>query len=170
MLGIVPKSAKHWARTAHLHDVKSAKKRQEQARIELARPEGKGKGKRERMEADMDDDSDVFLEKRSSRMALMHRNDAVENLSNSQCLLLELGSDVELHDEPSTDVSLVLPVGEDSDLWVDTDSASADDGSAETFDLSFAGSTSHSADDLVIRFLKIGANIFFVLLASICHP
>lgn len=161
-LGVVPKSAKKWARTAHLHDVKSVKKRQEeQARIEFARLAGKSN--REIMEsemADAEDEDDVFLEKRHPSIALMamRSDDALEVLSSQRHLLLELSLDSGYHDKTgtvgSTGDSIVFPVGEESDLWVDTDSASVDDDNVETFDPFNLEKcpvlrTSRSADDLV---------------------
>jgi hypothetical protein len=150
-VGVVPKSAKNWARTAHLHDVKSVKKRQELA----------GKSNRERMEMAVEDEDDVFLEKGHPSVALMamRSDDALEVLSSQRHLLLEISLDPGFHNKTgsakSTDDSMVFPVGEESDLWVDTDSASVDDGNAaETFDPFELEKfpilrTSRSADNLV---------------------
>jgi len=150
---VVPKSAKNWARTAHLHDVKSVKKRQEeQARIELARIT--------RESTEVEDEDDVFLEKRHPSIGLMamRSDDAQEVLSSQRHLLLKLSLDNGFHNNTgsveSTDDSMVFPVGEETDPWVDTDSASVDDGEAEIFDPFELETcpilrTSRSADDLV---------------------
>jgi hypothetical protein len=98
-----------------------------------------GNSKRESMETDDDDDDDVFLESLKKRPTrTMRLDDALEPeaLSSQRRLLLERAPAFERHPmigpEPSTDVALVLHAVDESDLWVDTDSASADDGNSET--------------------------------------
>jgi hypothetical protein len=101
-VGGVPKSAKIWARTAHLHDVKSAKRRHEQARIDLATPEGKSEGKI--METD---DDDVFLGERPSDK--VHPDNTLESFSSQRLHLLEPAPNVdhETESESPTDDSPV---------------------------------------------------------------
>lgn len=126
--GFVSKSAKNWARTAHLHDVKSLKKKQEQ---ELA-TSPTSKSKRASMgDTDVDDvDVDVFLRslKRPSSTAAPSLNDTSEVVQNQPSLLLELIPNLEQHHR-SMDTPLVLPVEDENDSWVDTDSV--EDGNAE---------------------------------------
>ena len=117
--GVVPKSAKNFARSAHLHDVRSAKKRREQERNESAMSKAKIMG------SNSGEEEDIFLNKQPS-----NQDDAKEVASSQRLsLLLGIPQDVELHATGPQ----VLPM--DDDPWVDTDSASVDDG----FDLSPIG-------------------------------
>jgi hypothetical protein len=132
-LAVIPKSAKNWARTAHLHDVKSVKKRLEQGRTE-------SKGKSERgMATDVEED-DVFFWPLTKQPSASLALDDAPVLSTQRSSPFGVAQDFNsLHQnigsEPSTDVALTE---DESDPWVDTDSASADDGNPDsTFEFSF---------------------------------
>jgi hypothetical protein len=131
-LAVIPTSAKNWARTAHLHDVKSVKKRLEQGR------ESTGKSERG-MATDVEHDDEVFFwsltRQPSASMAL---DDAPVLSTQRSSFELGVVQDFCSHYqnirfESSTAVALVSPTEDESNPWVDTDSASADDGNRETF-------------------------------------
>lgn len=166
-LTVAPKSAKRWARTAHLHEVKKSGKKQ--ANVEADRGmnvEGnvlelvklKGKSKARDMQADCMDTDDDFFASRPERHPLSistrllnTQGAGTSSRANRDATSRRLFVDHEVGSSSSgptyhhhlglekpSEITLTKSTTQDeSDPWVDTDSASfVEDSGEEIFDIS----------------------------------